>query len=65
MNEGKLEIRLIGINFNSKEIQDSKKFWPYELIKDQDTDRPKIEFTYNHDKKSYFIEEILFMFIII
>ena len=52
-------IRLIGTNFNSKEIQDSKKFWPYEIIKDHDTDRPKIELTYKHDKKSYFIEEIL------
>ena len=51
--------RLIGLNFNSEQVKQWKKFWPFELIEDKETGRPKILVDYKNEKKTFFLEEIL------
>ena len=51
--------RLIGLNFNSEQVKQWKKFWPFELIEDKETGRPKILVDYKNEKTTFFLEEIL------
>ena len=53
--------RLIGCSFNDKEIQKDIKKFPFNVVKDSDSDKPKIEITYKNEKKQLYIEEILAM----
>ena len=51
--------RLIGHCFDEKIIQEDKKFFPFELIKDSNSKKIKIKITYNNQHKEYYIEEII------
>ena len=51
--------RLIGCNFEDREVQDDIKSWPFKVIKNSKADRPIIQITYQNQEKKFFIEEIL------
>jgi len=51
--------RLIGLNFNSEQVKQWQKFWPFKLIEDKETGRLKILVDYKNEKKTFFLEEIL------
>ena len=51
--------RLIGRKYEDKEVQEQMKFWPFKIIKDEESSKPKIQVTYKKEVKQYFIENIL------
>ena len=53
--------RLIGYKFLDKEIQEDMKYWPFKVIKDSDSDRPKFQVNYKKKEKEFYPEEILAM----
>ena len=50
--------RLIGRRFDDKEVQNDMKHWPFKVVKDPNSDRPKIEVEFKGQTKSFFAEEI-------
>ena len=50
--------RLIGRKFQDHEVQEDIKLWPFKVIKDPQSDRPKIVVTYQKQEKQFFAEEI-------
>ena len=38
--------RLIGRKYEDKEVQEQMKFWPFKIIKDEESSKPKIQVTY-------------------
>ena len=50
--------RLIGRRFNDPEVQNDMKHWPFTVVPDPNSDRPKIEVEYQGQKKQFFAEEI-------
>ena len=46
--------RLIGRKFNDKEVQEDIKRWPFKVKKDENSERPIIEVTYQNKKKRIF-----------
>ena len=53
--------RLIGHNFDSNDIKNWKENWPFDIIKDPESNRPKLQVSYQGQKKNFFVEEILAM----
>ena len=51
--------RLIGLNFESEDINNWKKYWPFDIIKDPESNKPKLQINYQGQTKSFYIEEIL------
>ena len=51
--------RLIGYCYDEKSVIDDKKFLPFKIIKDPNSDRPKIQITENNENKEFYIEEII------
>ena len=54
-------MRLIGHNFEDKNIQEELKYWPFEVLKDPNSDKPLIQVNYKNEKKTFTVEEILAM----
>ena len=52
-------LRLIGRKYDDREIQDDMKYWPFKIIKDPESNRPKIMVYYKEQKKDFYAEEIL------
>ena len=50
--------RMIGRRFNDPEIQKDMKVWPFKVIPDPNSDRPKIQVEYLGETKSFLPEEI-------
>ena len=50
--------RLIGRKYEDHEVQEDIKLWPFQVIKDEKTDRPQIVVTYQKQEKKFFAEEI-------
>ena len=50
--------RLIGRQFNDKEVQNDMKYWPFKVIKDPNSNKPKIEVEFQDKKQTFFPEEI-------
>ena len=50
--------RLIGRHYTDPEVQKDMKHWPFKVVKDPKSDRPKIEVEYKGQTKSFFAEEI-------
>ena len=50
--------RLIGHLFKDPEVQNDMKHWPFKVVKDPNSDRPKIEVEYEGKNKTFFPEEI-------
>ena len=53
--------RLIGRKFEDNDIQNMIKYYPFKIIKDEHSERIKIEININNEKKQFFVEEILEM----
>ena len=53
--------RLIGCRFIDKDIQEDMKFWPFQVIQDTDSNRPKIQVTFQKKETQFYAEEILGM----
>ena len=53
--------RLIGRKFTDKDIQEDMKFWPFQVIEDQETNRPKIQVSFQKKETQFYAEEILGM----
>ena len=53
--------RLLGRDFDDPFIQENMKYWPYKVVKEFGSGRPKIEININNEQKFYYIEEILAM----
>ena len=51
--------RLIGRRYLDKFIQENMKFWPFNLIKVQNSDRIKIQVNFQKKEKQLYVEEIL------
>ena len=50
--------RIIGRNFDDKEVQNDIKYWPFTVIKDEESNKPIIEIELNGKSEKYFPEEI-------
>ncbi len=50
--------RLIGRQFNDKEVQNDMKYWPFKVIKEPNSNKPKIEVEFQDKKQTFFPEEI-------
>ena len=50
--------RLIGRLYNDKEVQQDKKLWPFKVIEDSQTKKPRIEVEYKGKTESFLPEEI-------
>ena len=50
--------RMIGRRFNDPEIQKDMQVWPFKVIPDPNSDRPKIQVEYLGETKSFLPEEI-------
>ncbi len=50
--------RLIGRNYDDKEIQEDMKYWPFKVIKDDNTNRALFEVEYLGTIKKFYPEEI-------
>ena len=50
--------RMIGRRFNDPEIQKDMKVWPFKVIPDPNSDRPKIQVEYMGEAKTFLPEEI-------
>ncbi len=55
--------RLIGRSYDDKEIQEDMKYWPFNIIKDENN-KPLIEVEYNGKKDNYYPEEISAMILL-
>ena len=53
--------RLIGRKFYEREIQEDMKYWPFKVINDPNSDRAKLQVTYQNQEKQFYSEEILVM----
>jgi L1 cell adhesion molecule like protein len=53
--------KLIGKKYEDPDIQENIKYWPFEIIKDSDSEYFKIKVTYNQQEKKYTPIEILTM----
>ena len=53
--------RLIGHNFDSNYIKNWKQYWPFNLVKDPESQRLKLQISYQGQIRSFFVEEILAM----
>ena len=53
--------RLIGRKFLDKEVQEDMKNWPFKIIKDENSDKPKFQVTYQKQEREFYAEEILAM----
>jgi len=53
--------RLIGRNFEDKEVQDDMKLWPFKVVKDEKSDRPQVCITYQKEERKCYAEEICAM----
>ena len=53
--------RLIGRNFEDKEVQDDIKLWPFKVVKDEKSDRPQVCITYQKEERKFYAEEICAM----
>ena len=53
--------RLIGRNFEDKEIQEDMKFWPFKVIKDKNSNRPLVQVAYQKKDKTLYSEEMCAM----
>ena len=53
--------RLIGRKFQEREVQEDMKYWPFKVIKDANSDRPKFQVIYQNQEKQFYAEEILAM----
>ena len=53
--------RLIGRKFQEREVQEDMKYWPFKVIKDASSDRPKFQVIYQNQEKQFYAEEILAM----
>ena len=50
--------RLIGRKYDDKEVQEDMKYWPFKVIKDDNTNRALYEVEYKSEIKHYYPEEI-------
>ena len=50
--------RLIGRKYEEREVQENIRFWPFKIVKDPKSDRPKVQITYQKKEKKLFAEEI-------
>ena len=53
--------RLIGKNYEDKELQEDMKLCPFKIIKDPKSDKPKLLVNYQNQEKDFYAEEILAM----
>ena len=53
--------RLIGKKFLDREVQEDIKHWPFKVIKENSSDRPKFQVTYQKEEREFYTEEILAM----
>ena len=53
--------RLIGKKFLDREVQEDIKHWPFKVIKENSSDRPKLQVTYQKQEREFYAEEILAM----
>ena len=53
--------RLIGKKFLDREVQEDIKHWPFKVIKENSSDRPKFQVTYQKEEREFYTEEILSM----
>ncbi len=53
--------RLIGRKFQEREVQEDMKYWPFKVIKDANSDRPKFQVIYQNQEKQFYAEEMLAM----
>ena len=53
--------RLIGKKFLDQEVQEDIKYWPFKVIKENSSDRPKLQVTYQKQERELYAEEILAM----
>ena len=51
-------MRLVGRKYEDKEVQENIKSWPFKVIKDPKSDRPKICITYKKQEKTFYAESI-------
>ena len=51
--------RLLGRQFDDPFIQQNKKYWPFELVKDIYSGLTQIQISCKNEEKKYFVEEIL------
>ena len=52
-------LRLLGRQYEDTFIQENKKYWPFEIVKDFSSGIIKVQINHNGETKKYFIEEIL------
>ena len=50
--------RLIGRRFDDQTVKEDMKRWPFQVIKDENSDRPIIVVDYMNQKKKFYAEEI-------
>ena len=55
--------KLIGKKYEDPEIKENIKYWPFEIIKDPNSDYFKIKVTYKQQEKNYTPTEILTLFL--
>ena len=53
--------RLIGRKFEDREVQDDMKLWPFKVVKDEKSDRPLVQITYQKKERKFYAEEICAM----
>ena len=53
--------RLIGYRYGKKEFEKDFENCPFKVVKESDSNKPKIEITYKNEQKKLYIEEILAM----
>ena len=54
-------LRLVGKKYDDPFIQENKKYWPFEIVKNWNSGIAQVQITYKGEKKKYYIEEILAM----
>ena len=52
-------MKLIGRKFQEKKFQNDIRFWPFNVVKDEKSDRPQIQIMYQKQEKRFFAEEII------
>ena len=50
--------RIIGRNFDDKEVQNDIKYWPFKVIKDKKSNKPQIEIELNGQVEKFYPEQI-------
>ena len=50
--------RIIGRNFDDKEVQNDIKYWPFKVIKDKKSNKPQIEIELNGQIEKFYPEQI-------